>query len=841
MTCAKARLVLTRALRESLPPEVSDALHRHLRKCSACADEQRFLGRTDVLLGAAPPNAIGDFDFSSAISRAKRPSLTPRIPIRPATGIVLCGIVVIAALTLPRILRWAQSSNSPELQPTSVASVPAVKGSRKTVSLAEPAIRTESTIVKYRAPGAASRPNSAGRSVETPAIVRSVPPVIRPSLAQKNAPHSDAAPEAPPVVESPGSGVLAVSFAPDVIPRVETGAVDALFRDDPRLKARLELGAADRTLGELIPSLGKRWQVRLVADRSVADDKITLFLKARPAAEVLTLIGRHLGFRWLRNREGYELTQDLAGKRREQALLRNELTAIENQLVLAARLLPLQPAILRERLTDIDKRIAEGKLSAEERAELTAEKQTTGDVLVSRDAVSLSLGLFRQLSQSQIDSLFDGTEVRFSTVNDSLSPAAAEQIRRSTNVLESLGGPLPQIQADATIRLSDEADFDEIPAYRRNRQLRLRCVTLSLRGEMERPANWGGEWSPTIPTPVPLPHAAAPDPELDRVVELSLPGPERPGGNLGGIGMAGMLRPDLVWRAHPKLSDIASELAKATGWEVVADSFTPVRIEAALLRGRRPVRDILTVMAQELDYTWEKRGDTLFLRDRRYFLDRPAEAPERLIRAYRERALQQQIAPLDSLATLVSELSNAQVRSLYRNWGWYLEGSGLRPPDWLYSRRFDLRLWATFTLPQRQALLSGKTLPVSAVTPLQRALWLAALMSPPETARTPANAQRFGTPEELEAGGFSLNSGPAQAILYLRTDPQTGSRTATTTVVDGPTDRDIRGLTSVEDPDTVAQPALALEAITFNYFLGGNAAPARSIRLMLSQRPIAKR
>lgn len=841
MTCAKARLVLTRSLRETLATADSDALRGHLQRCRACVAEQRLLQGTDALFSGITPLAIGGVDFSGILSRVGRPEASVRFPLRFATGAGLCVIGLAAVLVLRPLLTRPETNAPPSSRLASAAPGSAPRSSPKTIRQpVKSAVPTPPDHPRRAVADAPRRAHRLATQVEAPATYRTKLPAIPPSPAPSEEPRSVPAPEAQPTERNPESGVLAVAFTSEAVPPIETGAVDAIFRDDIRLKARIELGAVDRTLGDLLPSLGKRWQVRLIAHRSVADDKITLFLKGRPAAEVLTLIGRHLGFRWLRSREGYELTQDLAGKRREQALLRNELTAIETQLVLAAQLLPLPQTELRARLERLDKQMAEKGLSAGARAELAAEKQTTVDVLVSRDAVSLSLGLFRQLSQSQIDSLFDGTEIRFSTVNGSLSPAAAEQIRRSTATLESINGPLPQIQADATIRLSDEADTDEIPPSRRNRRLRLRCVTLSLRGENERPANWGTEWSPTIPVTSITPSTTSLDPELERVVELSLPGPQRPGGNLGGIGMAGMLRPDLVWRDHPTLSDIAQELAKATGWEVVADSFTPVRIEAALLRGKRPVRDILNTLAQELDYTWEKRGGTLYLRDRRYFLDRPAEAPERLIRAYRERALQPQSSPLDSLATLVSELSNAQVRSLYRNWGWYLEGSGLRPPDWLYSRRFDLRLWATFTLPQRQALLSGKTLPVSAFMPLQRALWLAALMSPPETARTPANAQRFGRPEELEAGGFSLKTGPAQSILYLRTDPQTGSRTATTTVADGPTDRDIRGLTTVEDPDTVAQPALALEAITFNYFLGGNAAPARTVRLMLPQRSVAK-
>src|SRR5207249_3980014 len=74
-------------------------------------------------------------------------------------------------------------------------------------------------------------------------------------------------------------------------------------------------------------ALGKEIQVPLSAGPETADDKVTLFLNARPAEEVLALLARHLHFRWVRRSRGYELRQDSAERQHEAALRDADLEA----------------------------------------------------------------------------------------------------------------------------------------------------------------------------------------------------------------------------------------------------------------------------------------------------------------------------------------------------------------------------------------------------------------------------------------------------------------------------------------------------------------------------------
>src|SRR5690349_1285547 len=97
-------------------------------------------------------------------------------------------------------------------------------------------------------------------------------------------------------------------------------AAPVAFRDDARLQKKVTLAYKDAPLGELLGAVGREVKVRLTASRDTADDKVTLFLDDRPAAEALSLIARHLDFQWYRVETGYELNQKAGSKRREAAL-----------------------------------------------------------------------------------------------------------------------------------------------------------------------------------------------------------------------------------------------------------------------------------------------------------------------------------------------------------------------------------------------------------------------------------------------------------------------------------------------------------------------------------------
>src|SRR5947207_3003728 len=97
--------------------------------------------------------------------------------------------------------------------------------------------------------------------------------------------------------------------------------VTAIFRGDARLAAKVTLAWKEKPLGEALAELGRQLRVPLRAGNFTADDKVTLFVDERPAAEALGLIERHFDFHWVHaGSNGYELTQTSDSLRREMAL-----------------------------------------------------------------------------------------------------------------------------------------------------------------------------------------------------------------------------------------------------------------------------------------------------------------------------------------------------------------------------------------------------------------------------------------------------------------------------------------------------------------------------------------
>lgn len=861
MRCQQAQPLLAKQLREPLRLTEEQALRQHLAGCASCRAEAAELQRLEAVLQQVHPAAEADYppvrvDTTAILrGRPRRRTETRWLPAIAASGLLAAAGTAWMAhrpaparpelgVVRPTPTPGAVTPDHPEkvkphrvLPPVALTIPEGTKRHEASRSLRDerPILRTPvprprrlaqiQRLPEGPAPAAPAGPEPGVRAAPLPSIEA-------PALQVR-------APEPPP---EPNGRVLPIAFEPAPEPAEETGTVTAAFQGDDRLRARLSLAEKDQPLGELLPRLGNRLHVRLTAGREVADDKVTLFLRARPAGEVLTLAARHLGFRWRRLGDGYELRQDQAGRQREQILLRNELQPIETQLNLAARWLQEPVERKKERVEEIDTRLRGGSLPPAEQARQVAEKQIVLDAWLAPATVDASLMLFRSLTPAQIDQMLAGAEFRYSTANGTLSPLIASRVHDSTSILETTYGPLPRLQADVTLSLSDIEDVDELPPSRRNRQLRLRTLFATVRGSQQEPHYWGGGWAPTIPAIVESPPAEVEDPDLKRTVNLTLPGPERQPPAIYGGSLICAAQLGSVWPRRATLAEVAQAIHQATGLDVVADSFVFARIDPALLRGQRPLAEVLKSVADELDYTWEKRGRLLLLRDRRFYRDRPAEVPERILQPFRSRVLGAGELSLDELAGLAASLSDTQARGMYRYWGWYLEDTGILPTDFFFGHRHHLRFWASLSPQQRKALRAGGTLTVPELLPAQRRLWVEALTSPPETARTPSADQRIPTPEEAAQGSFTLGISENQAALFVVPSPDGKRQPGSSIIVEGPPTQDIRRFIRSEPGGPqleLAAPPLPLAGYSFNYAVGGASKPIRKTRLLIA--PLQKR
>src|SRR5947209_1629409 len=110
---------------------------------------------------------------------------------------------------------------------------------------------------------------------------------------------------------------LAPALADPAPPAAAQAQTPAIFRDDARLAAKVTLAWKDKPLGEALTELARQLHVPLRASGFTMDDKVTLFVDEKPAAEPLGLIERHFDFHWVHAGGGYELTQTSDSIRRE--------------------------------------------------------------------------------------------------------------------------------------------------------------------------------------------------------------------------------------------------------------------------------------------------------------------------------------------------------------------------------------------------------------------------------------------------------------------------------------------------------------------------------------------
>jgi hypothetical protein len=660
-------------------------------------------------------------------------------------------------------------------------------------------------------------------------------------------------------------------------------AIPAALRGDARLDQKATAAHKNEPLGQVLAQLGRQIQVPLSANSDTADDKVTLFMEQRPAAEILALIGQMFDFQWYQKGSGYELGQSSNSKRREATLrekaLAARLAAIRARMDLLVQIASTPRDRLDARQGEIDARLAAPELGAEERARLGEEKEAIADLVLPGGAASVAI--YRSLSAAQFRQVIAGGELRLTSADGSLNPAlaslvhqSADDLRKSGRVIQlgAAGGPgaadqRPE-QADALVRLTESAAMRFGPPRRLGSgpgprpRLRLEFILTSRRGDQGGPVAatptrmaFPVLWSPNVAANEasgPRPATVTDDPALKREVELTFRSPGPPGGDPGlAAGVAALILGGDRPAGLPTVSDVAEQLHRATGLEVLADCFVRARLDRGLVSGRRPVVRILDALSQELDYTWEKQGNLLRIRNSRFYEDRPAEVPERVLRPWRERVAKAGAPTLDDLAELAAALQDRQCRSMQDYWSWYLENGIPSPqgPGGFYGSRHHLRLWARLNLLQKRSALSGAIIPVEKMNPLQRQAFVIALTAPDESAFPGASVLRGAggqqpqppTAADVAAGGFSLRSAEMRQQTYLGA----GGDGQTRAVVGVTGERAGGGppLAGFTGPDGLklepSGPPRLLDSITFAYHLAGNQTPARTATISLP-RPTPK-
>lgn len=485
-------------------------------------------------------------------------------------------------------------------------------------------------------------------------------------------------------------------------PTDSTAAGKALTADDLRKDARLQkevtLHLPNALIDEVLQELSKQTGIAFTIDPALAEEKATLFVKNKPAWQVLEKLTTLLDIRCEKDGEGYHLSPDPKAIQQERATLEWERSALRRN---AERMLREWAGVTSE-----DYLVLRAKAQAieEELARLRREKppgwQDLSSEMVKRNYLVREGGLFyrylagwlyQRLPQTVWQRLWNGEPLWFSIPEEpGALPLPADALRWATTE-----EPNPQM-VRFTLRLDRERQM--LFCYLKTHPVRdlfthvyfdhivpEPSVNAPLRVRWER---WDN-----------MPESLEGNPKWNKQIPVST-------------------TPALWGRSTP--TDWLLRLAQSGGINVIADAFRLSLPESVL----KPGKTLLECLDNALWHGGYVRveDDWLLFRHPDYWRLKRSELPERLVRAMERKAREEGLS-LEDYAALAHYLTPERTARLE-------EG---------YAARFDitplreaapaLRFWASLTADQKKAALQRQPLPYVSLTPAQQKLFREAMLA----------------------------------------------------------------------------------------------------------------
>jgi hypothetical protein len=504
---------------------------------------------------------------------------------------------------------------------------------------------------------------------------------------------------------------------------------------DPRLAREVTLAFKATALSDLCDHLHANTGTLLVAGRSVADEKVTIFCEKMPLREVMRQLSRPFGYTWLRSRRDgeyrYELVQDLRSQLVEEELRNRDrnaaLLALDREMSRFRSYLSLSPdeALARTRTAAHgDKELLERyatygwgpaqmyfRLSPNEQAALRAGQTLSFSSDPKPGEQLLPADVARGVLQSQRDTRVRIQDGRFMVgeakkVPDGLAPAS-----------------VPEAQALVTLRL----DPSELGQFMIVGGSGIRLISPRQSTSPNTTTDLAVGISPTTRDPGNEAANAglATDPLLRRTVSVqplsSCRRPERAAG------------PRRTGAAAPVTSaDVLEALHQATGLPMVADYYTRLYHQRSVSVEKRPLFEALNRLADVMRLRWHKDfsgsgGTWLQFRSASFYDDRRKEVPNRLLFRWAASRREQGVLPLDRVLE-IAQLSDVQLDSTTMAEG-AKECFGLA--EWVLVRRGEfrshLRWLAELTPSQRRAAMSAGGLEFTQMSLSQQQQFIARL------------------------------------------------------------------------------------------------------------------
>jgi hypothetical protein len=524
---------------------------------------------------------------------------------------------------------------------------------------------------------------------------------------------------------------------------------------DTRLARTVAVAVKATALSDVCNQLRAETGIHLVAGRSVADEKVTVFCKEQPLRDVMRQLSRPFGYAWLRSGKEkeyrYELSQDLRSQ-----LLEEELRSRDRH----AALLALDQEMQRYRkylnLSPDEARAAAAKASGEEKRRL---ERYAGDGWGP-------IQIYFRLSPNDLNRMRAGQSVTFTAERSRYSqpdeqplpPDLARGILQSqdyrrivvqegqyrllpvTATEGTLAAAVPDARALVTVKIEQselgQFTYDGSPGV-------FISESSPTPGTFHVSGRGGGVaigMSPSVLDPKNETANAklAHHPALQRRVTVR----PQPSCRLKPEPARGQA-PETPRESEPRVTtaDVLEALHRATGVPIVADFYTRLYVPRELSVQNRTLFDALNTLADRMRLRWSLgENGWLQLRSTSFFHDRLKEVPNRLLTRWAASRTEHGMLLLDDLVE-IAQLTDDQLDASGM-------GEGARAcfglAKWVLPRvkhlRAELRFLAEFTPDQRRQAQTLAGLRFSRMTLAQQQGYL-------------ARAFRIGQPPRLDALG----------------------------------------------------------------------------------------
>jgi hypothetical protein len=499
---------------------------------------------------------------------------------------------------------------------------------------------------------------------------------------------------------------------------------------DARLFRKVTLQDKGVALSDLCAELQAQTGAVLHASRTVADEKVTIFVKEEPARDVMRAVSHLFGYFWMRSgHEGeyrYELDQDLKSQLAEEEMRSADLHAallqIDREMAAYRPLLQMDVDQLRPLLVrTIDELKARGQRGSPEERRLFN--------LTYADGWG-GAKLYEQLTPAERAALANGQELVLRSDAPEPERRLSQQWADSIRRLWSYGGD----QRPRITRVRLRLDRSELGQLSLVTSLAARSITkegydsgtgtydlelATVQGaSAAKPEN--GRVNRTLRDQPSFRRLVSVEPETSCVrVRAQKPGQpqQQPYGRINSMQPG----PDLS-KPHVFSSDAWEAIHRATGLPIVADYYTRVYSLSSTTVKQASLFEALCQIGDALGVRWRKEGEFLLGRSTNYYWDRLKEVPNRsLLRWQREERDRPGLSleSLQEMASLPDEALNSVTvaEAIHHCWG--IEEWGIVSTDQVMGHalnRTKLRFLAELTPEHRRRALDTAGLSLMALT-----------------------------------------------------------------------------------------------------------------------------